>query len=690
VLSPTTRGVFFAAVSLVIAALPFGPGAAQASGGGGQATSSPVLSAPAHGQQAILRLGDRLGAVAARSGWSSAQLRRVLLTDPSAWVATDGQVFYKEPPATAGADADVPPAVPPFPLADTFALHSKPGSDRVLFIDTDGNHGAGSAWGLPDIDYPAYDPAGDGAAFNDQEKAYVQTIWQRVAEDYAAFDVDVTTEDPGADAILRADSADQKYGTRAVVSPSLDAESGACGPPPACGGVAYVGIFDQTGSAYASHQPAWVFPHELGGSGLGGMGNPKSVAEAIAHEVGHNFGLSHDGLTGGATNQDGACAPTQLAYFCGQAMWAPIMGAGYYKPVTQWSRGEYTNANQSQNDVTIISQHAAYRADEAGDTLQGASSTTAGTKYITTRTDQDVYQLGTCTGPVSVNVETASPGNPSPDLDLQLDLLDSGGAVVDTDDPPSALVGPGVREPAVGLDATVGTAATGGSYYVRVDGVGHGDGTTAYSDYASIGAYVLTITGTCTTGTGAPGAPRSVSATGDGATRSARVTWAAPADIGGGAVTGYSVSVNGAPAATTDAPGATLTGLPLATPLTISVAATNASGTGPAAQAAPITLLARPGAPSIGRVRSGKRGGRLTVSVSWAAPTDNGGAAVTAYQVEILNRSGHVVRTASVGAGRTSLEARLKHGGKYAFVVTAVNSVGAGAPSAASKAVKAR
>ena len=406
--------------------------------------------------------------------------------------------------------------------------------------------------------------------------------------------------------------------------------------------------------------------------------------------MGHNFGLSHDGLTSGATNQDGACAPTQLAYFCGQAMWAPIMGAGYYKPVTQWSKGEYTNANQKQDDLTIISQHAAYRADEAGDTLQTASSTTAGTKYITTRTDQDVYQLGTCTGPVSVTAGTASPGNPSPDLDLQLDLLDSGGTVVDTDDPPSALVGAGVREPAVGLDATVDTTSTGGSYYVRVDGVGHGDGTTAYSDYASIGAYVLTVTGTCSTGTGAPGAPRSVTATGDAATRSAHVSWAAPADIGSGAVTGYSVSVNGAPAATTDAPGATLTGLPLATPLTIAVTATNASGTGPAAQAATITLVARPGAPTIGRARSGKRGGKLTVSVSWAAPTDNGGAAVTGYQVEILRKSGHVVRTASVGAGRTSLMAKLKHRGRYAFVVTAVNSVGAGTPSAASKAVNAR
>ena len=45
---------------------------------------------------------------------------------------------------------------------------------------------------------PAWDPGGNAAAFDDAERTAIQTIWQSVAEDYAPFDVDVTTADPGA------------------------------------------------------------------------------------------------------------------------------------------------------------------------------------------------------------------------------------------------------------------------------------------------------------------------------------------------------------------------------------------------------------------------------------------------------------------------------------------------------------
>ena len=274
-------------------------------------------------------------------------------------------------------------------------------------------------------------------------------------------------------------------------------------------------------------------------------------------------------------------------------------------------------------------------------------------------------------------------------LDLQLDLLDSGGNVIDTDNPISALVGAGVREPATGLDATVGTTANGGDYYVRVDGVGNGTGTTAYSDYGSTGAYVLDFTGTCGN-TGAPDAPTAVTATSSGATRSASVSWTAPARVGGGPVIGYTVSVNGVPAATTATPGAMLTGLPLGRPLAVSVTATNAAGTGPTASAAPFTLTARPGAPAIGRVKSGKRGGKKTIKVTWSAPADSGGTPITGYQVQVLKKSGKLVRTVGLAASTTSLTTTFKHRGRYRFVVVAVNAVGAGPPSAPSRAVAAR
>ena len=50
---------------------------------------------------------------------------------------------------------------------------------------------------MPAGNYPAWTLDGDAATFNDAEREAIQTIWQRVAEDYAPFDVDVTTQDPG-------------------------------------------------------------------------------------------------------------------------------------------------------------------------------------------------------------------------------------------------------------------------------------------------------------------------------------------------------------------------------------------------------------------------------------------------------------------------------------------------------------
>ena len=87
----------------------------------------------------------------------------------------------------------------------------------------------------------------------------------------------------------------------------------------------------------SSHQPAWVFPQSL-------SNNPKNIAEAVSHEVGHNFSLQHDGVTSTSFQSVANCA-TVTAYYCGHAMWAPIMGVGYYKPVVQWSKGEYAGAN---------------------------------------------------------------------------------------------------------------------------------------------------------------------------------------------------------------------------------------------------------------------------------------------------------------------------------------------------------
>ena len=146
------------------------------------------------------------------------------------------------------------------------------------------------------------------------------------------------------------------------------------------GGVAYVGTF---GNAY--YAPAYVFPAQLGN------GNPKYVAEAISHEVGHNLGLSHDG-------QIDATGAT-VGYYEGQGSWAPIMGVGYYRPITHWSKGEYAGATQKQDDIAIIKSYIPALPADAG-----ASAATATVLPVTVGdTSQTALVRGIIDGPANAD-----------------------------------------------------------------------------------------------------------------------------------------------------------------------------------------------------------------------------------------------------------------------------------------------
>jgi PKD repeat protein len=187
------------------------------------------------------------------------------------------------------------------------------------------------------------------------------------------------------------------------------------------------------------------------------------------------------------------------------------MGASYYEPVTQWSRGEYTGATNTEDDTAVMQTHgAALLPDDFGNTLATAASLTgkdvslAG--RIGTQTDTDWFTFTTSTGgPLSLSV---TPSPVSPDLDAALTLRDSAGTVITTDSPPSAYVS---ADQATGMGASINTDILAGTYSVEVDGVGSGDPlTTGYSDYASVGTY--TLTGTLPT-TGTPNQPPVAKAT---------------------------------------------------------------------------------------------------------------------------------------------------------------------------------
>ena len=189
----------------------------------------------------------------------------------------------------------------------------------------------------------------------------------------------------------------------------------------------------------------------------------------------------------------------------------------------------------------------------------------------------------------------------------------------------------------------------------------------------------------------APGAPTGVS--GDPANGAVTLDWTAPASDGGSPITSYRITphVNGSAQPSVDTgsttTGAQVTGLTNGTAYTFTVAATNAIGTGgDSAASAPVTPRAAAGAPGAPTGVTG-RAGNGSVALSWTAPGDDGGAAITGYRVTPY--VGTTAQTAiDTGSTATSTTVPgLQNGTAYTFKVAATNSAGTGADSAASAPV---
>ncbi len=179
-----------------------------------------------------------------------------------------------------------------------------------------------------------------------------------------------------------------------------------------------------------------------------------------------------------------------------------------------------------------------------------------------------------------------------------------------------------------------------------------------------------------------PGAPSGVSATAGNA--AATVTWPAPASDGGSAVTGYTAVASDP---TTPADGGetcswttgpltcTVTGLTNGDSYSFTVRATNSVGLGPSSPASnPVTPATVPGAPSGVSATAGDAG----ATVTWAAPSSDGGSEVTGYRVTTY--AGLVAEAVTtVGNVTTDVVGGLTNGDAYSFTVTAINGVGLGA-----------
>lgn len=400
---------------------------------------------------------------------------------------TDGGIYYADsfdlPPASQQSEpVTSQAAVPVSPFPSSLHFHSRPGSQNVLYIDFDGENVTGTQWntdlGRATIPAVAFDTDSDNSTFSDAEQAAIKRVWQRMAEDYAPFDIDVTTQRPATFTSRTA---------HALITRNTDA-NGAANPADAAGGVAYVNVF--ANALFYKYRPAWIYFNNLG--------NDESyIAEAASHEIGHNLGLSHDG-----TSTD--------AYYGGhggdQTSWGPLMGTGYYRNVSQWSKGEYYQANNTEDDLAIIAAKTPYIPDDHGGTTAQATALriTGGTNILSTtpetdparedtfnkgvierNTDVDVFSFSTGAGAVSLQVNSwVNPaGTRGGNLDVSVELLNSAGAVLLSNDPPAL------------TSAAIQTNLAEGIYYLRVRNTGAGSPLSptpsGYTAYASIGQYFI-------------------------------------------------------------------------------------------------------------------------------------------------------------------------------------------------------
>lgn len=335
-------------------------------------------------------------------------------------------------------------------------LNSFSNASSVIYLDFDGQAVSGTMWN------PSGTITCNPSGLSD---AAITEVFNRVAEDYRPFNINVTTD------VTKYNLAPANKRIRVIITTSYEwYGTGA-------GGVAFINSF-----SWGDNTPCFVFSSLLGY-------NLKNIAEASSHEAGHTLGLRHQ------SSYNAACVKTSdynWGQGTGEIGWAPIMGAGYNQNMTLWNSGPNSlGCNVIQNDLTVITNATngfGYRNDDHTDVYATATVSTFDTSgqftlsgVVEKTDDKDLFKFTMPTfgrfqlNAIPYNVGT---GNSGSDLDLQVEVLDASFASIGTYNPGNL------------LSSVIDSFISTGTYYIRIDGKGN-----IYApEYGSLGSYSLQAT----------------------------------------------------------------------------------------------------------------------------------------------------------------------------------------------------
>ena len=430
---------------------------------------------------------ERMSIAAGKIGWSLAKAKEAAAKDRDLHVSPDNRLFYackmvapvgSLPGAASaiqtGPDTSTYTGTPPTVNATTaFQLHSRPGASKVLYLDFNGHTTPANVggWKTTPIVTPAFQLSGTASPTDQLNLNAIRDIWLHVAEDFAPWDIDVTTEQPPTTA----------RGQRCVIGGSVMDWLGVSGVM----GVAHLNSFG--GAINGNDDNNFVFIDNNYPTMKPTTSNVEVTILCVAHEVGHTLGLQHWGETASGTGQAYTVGHTVTGH-TGVTSVCPIMGnsglVGWPSAcnLNQWSKGDYPFSNIVQDDVATITTFAPKIADDHGNTLATATvvsgTSITGGGVISDSSDVDLMKITAGAGALSLIVTPhLKYRTMNGDLKVGLSLLNSAGTVVAKNYVTNGL----------GNTLTY-NVPTGGTYYIKVNGVG-------YDPAVSAGAQVWTNTG---------------------------------------------------------------------------------------------------------------------------------------------------------------------------------------------------